>query len=424
MADAPTNEFQYYDNGDAVTVGNAHDIRFLSLPDDSGATHNFVFDARALNYVTEPDKDGKQNALVTTDGALAWFGGSKGTLGEKLAFFTPDSITFGSTAYLDGKVKLGTSKPITFNFPVKTADDTFAMLSDLTLANVLGQTGDAVVPTANGGTGASTITGARKNLGLGSAATKDAVSSVDTSSNVPTANAVHEFVNNAIQTAVTSAVDYLGTAENPDELIRVADGKAETGDIVRATQQFTIPAGKNNTAAQTVHAGDMIVYTGSTKFSSSNGVSSDNWQVAHSEANEWETVTSKNAGIVPAIGASGTVLHSDAKGNPAWGTIAIDAQETSKQITSTGSYTPSGSVTVGTKTISHITSVGSLPTFNASYDSAKKALSLIFGQGSLPTTANVDVGAAGTVNLSGSKATISVSGNVNTIDSLSASFRD
>lgn len=51
-----------------------------------------------------------------------------------------------------------------------------------------------VVAVANGGTGATTAANARTNLGLGSAAVKAVVTSVDTSANLPTSNAVKSFV--------------------------------------------------------------------------------------------------------------------------------------------------------------------------------------------------------------------------------------
>lgn len=74
----------------------------------------------------------------------------------------------------------------------------------------------SAIPVANGGTGATTAANARTNLGLGSAATYTASTSVGNNSNLPTGAAVQTYVTNAISgasnTYVTIATDQTITA--------------------------------------------------------------------------------------------------------------------------------------------------------------------------------------------------------------------
>lgn len=70
----------------------------------------------------------------------------------------------------------------------------------------------SAIPVANGGTGATTAANARTNLGLGSAATYTASTSVGNNSNLPTGAAVQTYVSGVVGSYVTLGTDQTITA--------------------------------------------------------------------------------------------------------------------------------------------------------------------------------------------------------------------
>lgn len=77
----------------------------------------------------------------------------------------------------------------------------------------------SAIPVANGGTGATTAANARTNLGLGSAATYTATTSVGNNSNLPTGAAIQTYVSNTVGSYVKKSGDTMTGSLTTPELI-------------------------------------------------------------------------------------------------------------------------------------------------------------------------------------------------------------
>ena len=160
-----------------------------------------------------------------------------------------------------------------------------------------------ILPVASGGTGASDAATARTNLGLGAAAVKGVVTTLDNSANLPTAAAVQTAIANSF--AANDAMIFKGTITPSASSTVSATQKGlpttyNVGWTYRVVEAGTI-------AGQTVEVGDLI--TAIVDRSGSGNADSD-WTIAQTNING--AITAINSGTkitVSGSGSSRTINH-------------------------------------------------------------------------------------------------------------------
>lgn len=136
--------------------------------------------------------------------------------------------------------------------------------------------------------------------GLAAAAYKGVSTSVSTSADLVTSNAVKTYVDGK----VAGKVQYLGTVTSEATLNALTP--ANKGDFARASANFKLTDGTE------IHSSDMLICEDVTKKT---------WSIIHGEidANTWVANSKIAAGYVAAGGSNANkVWKTDANGNPAW----------------------------------------------------------------------------------------------------------
>lgn len=166
-----------------------------------------------------------------------------------------------------------------------------------------------VLPITSGGMGSTSAAGARTNLGLGAAATKAVVTSLDNSANLPTAAAVQSAI--AASFAANDAMIFKGTIALSSSSTVSANQKGlpttyNVGWTYRVVEAGTL-------AGQTVEVGDLI--TAIVDRAGSGNANSD-WTVAQTNING--AITSIGSGTdisITGSGSSRTVNHANVSRN-------------------------------------------------------------------------------------------------------------
>ena len=217
---------------------------------------------------------------------------------------------------------------------------------------------------------------------------------------IPTSAAVRTYVD----AEVRGATQYFGVINTKAELDQItADPLLGHGDFIRIGKSFEI-----------YHAGDMLIWDKPTT------ASAGSWKVVqgeHLEAGDGiNIVTNENENRIVSLK---THKHS-ASYQPA-GTVSAPTFE-GDELTSSGSFTPSGKVAAPTITttpstikINSLTSQGTLPSFDTTYNATTQHLTFTWGAGTLPEAAEKEVmngvtATASAPTFTGTQATVKVKG--------------
>jgi len=165
---------------------------------------------------------------------------------------------------IEGKSYAEVKTDLSLNNVENTAVSTWAGTSNITTTGTIGTGtwGATDVAIAHGGTGSSTASGARTNLGLGTAAVLNSVDEDDMNSNsatlLPTQQSVKAYVDaNAGSSGVT--VEDEGSALSNAGTTLDFVGAGVTASGTGSTKTITIPGGAGSVAADDITTGDAAV---------------------------------------------------------------------------------------------------------------------------------------------------------------------